>query len=74
MWTQIKESFANYGTWVSFFALLGFIAVQFIPGFNDVAWSEFVGLFLGLIVAMGIVSNPKEGEWFKDEENEEEDN
>lgn len=72
MGKQIKEAFANYGTWVAMFALIGFIIIQFVPGFDQVAWAEFVSLFLGLVVALGIVSNPKDGEWFVDEEDEKE--
>ena len=66
---QIKNAFKNYGTWTALLALIGFFGVAYIPGFDVGNWETFVGLLLALVVSLGIVSNPKEGEWFIDENN-----
>lgn len=66
---QLKEAFNNYGTWTALAALIGFVCIQFIPGFDIGEWDKFVELVLGVVIAMGIVSNPKSGKWFIDENN-----
>lgn len=67
MLNQIKESFRNKGTWVAILALIGFFCVQFIPGFDMGNWEVFVELLLAVIAGLGIISNPKDGDWFIDE-------
>ena len=67
MMEQIKKSFRNRGTWVSMLALIGFFCVQWIPGFDMGNWEVFVELLLAVVAALGIISNPQDGDWFIDE-------
>lgn len=66
MWNQIKASFRNYGTWVAIAALIAFIFTTLFPTFDNEAWEKGVQLFLGVLIALGVVSNPDKGDWFKD--------
>jgi phi LC3 family holin len=67
----------NYGMWVSLTAavLLAIQAVGGIFGFT-ITPEQYVGVVaavnavLGVLVVLGIVSNPKEGNGYTDSENE----
>jgi uncharacterized membrane protein len=56
----------NYGFWVSIASLL-FMVVQDL-GFHIAPekWNNYVSLVLGILVMLGVVSNPKEGKWYSD--------
>lgn len=56
----------NYGLWVSIASLL-FMIVQ-DAGFyiTPEKWNTYVDLILGILVMLGIISNPKDGKWFND--------
>lgn len=73
MWNQIKTSFRNYGTWVAVLALIAFILTSVFPTFDSEQWEKGVQLFLGVLIALGVISNPESGKWFgnKDDENQE---
>lgn len=68
---QFLDSFRNYGTWVAVLAFVAFLLMQYVPGFDIGAWDKGVELFLGVLVALGIISNPTKGKWFKDTESQE---
>lgn len=68
MFEQIKKSFRNYGTWVAILALIAFFLTTFIPTFDNEVWEKGVQMFLAVLVALGVVSNPNKGDWFKNED------
>lgn len=57
----------NYGLWVAAASLL-FMVVQDL-GFHITSekWNSYVDLILGILIMLGIISNPKEGKWYNDE-------
>lgn len=57
----------NYGLWVAVASLL-FMIVQDL-GFHVTPekWDVYVDLILGILIMLGIISNPKEGKWYSDE-------
>jgi uncharacterized membrane protein len=61
----------NYGLWVAIASLL-FMVVQDL-GFHVTPekWNTYVDVILGILVMLGIISNPKEGKWFGDQGGEE---
>ena len=71
MLEQIKKSFRNYGTWVAILALIAFVLTAVVPAFDMAQWEEGVQLFLAVLIALGVISNPKSGDWFKDKEKDE---
>ena len=60
----------NYGLWVAVASLL-FMIVQDL-GFHVTPekWDAYVDLILGILIMLGIISNPKEGKWFSDNQDE----
>ena len=57
----------NYGLWVA----LGSLIVMIVTDLTDVTPEDvqaYINVGLGILTAAGIVSNPKEGKWFADEE------
>lgn len=57
----------NYGLWVAAASLL-FMVVQDL-GFHITSekWNSYADLILGILIMLGIISNPKEGKWYNDE-------
>lgn len=58
----------NYGLWVSIASLIGMIlndAFQISP--ED--YNRYVDVIFAILIAAGIISNPKEGKWFNDDKN-----
>lgn len=56
----------NYGLWVA----LGALATMVVTDLTDVTPDKvqgYINIGLAIITAAGIVSNPKEGKWFVDE-------
>ncbi|MBF7156023.1 hypothetical protein [Bacillus albus] len=65
----MKEKFKNRGLWVALFALLGMVLMDTIPNFNLGRFQEYVDIFLFLLAAAGVISNPSAGKWFADNPN-----
>lgn len=67
----MNNRFKNYGLWVSIFALIGFCLGNWglydAIGLNSESYQQLVDLILMVLVAAGIISNPKEGKMYKDE-------
>lgn len=62
--------FKNYGLWVSIFALLPIILSAFGVKIVPEEYQLAVNAVLGVLVALGIVSNPTtEGKWYSDDKN-----
>jgi hypothetical protein len=68
----MKEKLKNRGLWVALFALLGMILMDTVPNFDAGRYEQYVDLILGILIAAGVISNPKAGEWFADTENKKE--
>jgi uncharacterized membrane protein len=63
----MKKNLKNRGLWVALFSLIGLL----VNDFTDIAperYNAYVDIVLGLLVAAGIISNPKDGNWFTDKE------
>ena len=60
----MKEKLNNYGLWVSLFALIGLLLSDF--GIMPSNYAQYVEIFLYMLVAAGIVSNPGSGKWYVD--------
>ncbi|OUB89735.1 hypothetical protein [Bacillus wiedmannii] len=69
----MKEKFKNRGLWVALFALLGMVLMDTIPNFNLGRYQEYVDIILFILIAAGVVSNPKAGKWFVDRDKKGED-
>ena len=57
------QKIKNYGLWVSLFSLIGLIFKDYLPA----NYENIVTVILGILVALGIVSDPQTGRWYKDE-------
>lgn len=56
----------NYGLWLSIAAFIPMLLKAFnidvLPGNYD----DLVTAFLGILVLAGVISNPTDGNWYKD--------
>lgn len=60
-----KDKLNNYGLWTSLFSLIGLILVDMYH--IDLGhYQEYVQLLLVILSALGIVSDPSSGKWYKD--------
>lgn len=59
----MKERFESPVLWLAIFALVAFITKEWI-GFEIPKFDTFVELFLGLLVAFGVVNNPTDKQNF----------
>lgn len=66
---QVKVAFTKPSTWIAVTSLLGAAFVDLIPGFDLGKFEMYVQMVLVVLAALGIVSNPKDGKWFIDENN-----
>ncbi len=64
---QVKNALKQPGTLVAIASLVGAILVDAVPGFDIGKYTVYVQVILGVIAALGITSNPKDGKWFIDE-------
>lgn len=70
----VKKRARNYGLWVSAFALIFMLLSDLGYGVDAGRYQMYVDLFMGILVAAGVVSDPKSGKWFSDgSENREKD-
>lgn len=62
------KKWENYGLWVSLFALLGLFLSDFsvLPANYD----QYVQIILSILVALGVTSNPSQGKWYHDGNNQ----
>lgn len=56
----------NYGLWVAIAALFYMILEDLGFAIDPTRWETYVTLIIGILICLGIVSNPKDGKWFKD--------
>ena len=56
----------NYGLWVSLFAVLGMALIDFNAIKELGRYEMYVQVILSILVALGVVSNPKEGKGYID--------
>jgi uncharacterized membrane protein len=61
----------NYGLWVAIASLLFMIVQDLGLHITPEKWNAYVDLILGILIMLGIVSNPKEGKWYKDDKESE---
>ena len=66
---QVKVAFTKPSTWIAFGALIGAVLVDTIPGFDLGKYESYFQMLLVILASLGIVSNPKDGKWFVDENN-----
>lgn len=62
----LREKMKNYGLWVSLFALIFMIMSDFGVGIDAGRYQMYVDLLMGILIALGVVSNPSAGKWFDD--------
>ncbi|PGA25452.1 hypothetical protein [Bacillus wiedmannii] len=62
----MKEKLSNRGLWIALFALLGMVLMDTVPHFNAGRYQEYVDIILVILIALGVISNPKSGKWFAD--------
>lgn len=60
------KKWRNYGLWVSLASLILLILQAAGVEINTGQYNEIVNAILGLLVAAGIISNPKEGQGYLD--------
>ncbi len=63
----MKQKLRNYGLWAAVAGLIG----MFIQDANLIAitpekYDIYVKSILGIFTLAGIISNPKDGKWFRD--------
>lgn len=66
----MREKFKNHGLWVAVAALFYLILEDLGYKIDPTRWETYVTLIIGILVYLGVVSNPKEGKWFNDTEEE----
>lgn len=65
----MMERFKNYGLWLSVASLLLMVLQDVGVNITPEKFNAYVQTILGILVLLGIVSNPKEGKWFNDVNN-----
>lgn len=60
------ERFKNYGLWVSLASLILMALQDAGVHITPEKFNAYVQSILGILVVLGIVSNPKEGKWYQD--------
>ena len=60
-----KDKLNNYGLWTSLFSLIGLILVD-MYNIDLGHYQEYVQLLLVILSALGIVSDPSSGKWYRD--------
>jgi len=66
----MMERFKNYGLWLSVASLLLMVLQDAGVNITPEKFNAYVQAILGILVLLGIVSNPKEGKWFNYVNNE----
>lgn len=56
----------NHGLWVALAALFYLILEDLGYKVDPTRWETYVTLIIGILISLGLVSNPKDGKWFKD--------
>lgn len=64
----MNNKYKNYGLWLALFSLLGLILRD--TGFMFDSYQEYVDLFMYVLIALGVVSNPSMGTGYSDKFNE----
>ena len=59
------NKFKNYGLWVAIAALFYLIFEDLGYTIDPTRWETYVTLIIGILIYLGIASNPKEGKGFK---------
>lgn len=65
----MNNRFKNYGLWVSICAFIPLILKGFNINILPENYNDIVSALLSILVAAGILSNPKEGNGYLDKEN-----
>lgn len=60
----------NHGLWVAIAALFYLVLEDLGYQIDPTLWETYVTLIIGILISLGLVSNPKEGKWFGDDKNE----
>ncbi|MGG2091229.1 hypothetical protein AB1283_25940 [Bacillus sp. S13(2024)] len=66
------DKFKNKGLWVALFALGALIGKDFFVNFNIDNYNAYVDGIMAVLIALGVISNPSSGTWFKDQGQKEE--
>lgn len=64
----MMEKFKNHGLWVALAALFYMILDDLGFDVDPTRWETYVTLILGILIGLGVISNPQNGKWFKDDE------
>ncbi|MEK3853451.1 holin [Cytobacillus sp. FSL H8-0458] len=60
----------NNGLWVAIAALFYLVLEDLGYQIDPTRWETYVTLIVGILISLGVVSNPKEGKWFGDDKHE----
>lgn len=60
------SKFKNYGLWIALAALIFMVLEDLGYTIDPTRWETYVTLVVGILIYLGIVSNPKDGKGFKD--------
>lgn len=60
----MNNKFQNYGLWLALFSLVGLVLRD--TGLIFPSYGEYVELFMYILVALGVVSNPSMGKGYTD--------
>ncbi len=65
---QVKQALKQPGTILAMASLIGAALLDLVPGFDIGKFDSYVQMILVVLAGLGIVSNPKDGKWFIDED------
>ena len=60
----MNNKFKNYGLWLALFSLIGLVLRD--TGLMFHSYGEYVELFMYILIALGVVSNPSMGTGYSD--------
>lgn len=66
IWQNLKSKFKNYGFWMSLTGAIVIFLQAIGVGVNGEIAEQIVGSFCGILVVLGIISNPNSGKGFLD--------
>lgn len=62
----MNEKYRNYGLWLSIFALIPLVCEGYGLDILPKNYEEIITTLLAVLVALGVISNPKDGKGYTD--------
>lgn len=63
----MNEKYRNYGLWLSIFALIPLVCKGYGLDILPKNYEEIITTLLAVLVALGVISSPKEGKGYTDQ-------